>query len=119
MPQSMFHRYGGAEKVSDLVFAFYDRVLASDRLSPFFAACDMRRLIEHQTKYLAAVMGGPQSYSEEHLHEVHAPLGISNADFKEMLALLRSAMVDSGYDVDDTDSVIRRLAALRRVIVSE
>lgn len=118
MPESMFHRYGGPEKVSDLVFAFYDRVLASERLAPFFAACDMRKLIEHQTIYIAAVMGGPPSYSEAHLRSVHAGLGISNANFDEMLGHLRAAMQDVGYAGTDTDHVIRRLAALRRFVVA-
>jgi len=119
MPQNMFQHYGGAEKVSDLIFAFYDRVLSSERLAPFFATCDMRRLMEHQTRYISAVMGGPPSYSEAHLREVHATLGITNADFDEMLSLLRVAMTDSGYDAADTDQIIRRLSALRRVIVAK
>jgi len=115
---SLFHRYGGFERISDLVFAFYDRVLTSKRLAPFFANCDMRRLLDHQTKYISSVMGGPTSYSEAHLRDHHAHLRITNADFDELLSHLRMAMEDQAFDPDDIDAVLRKLAQLRRAIVS-
>lgn len=113
----MFERYGGFERVSGLVLAFYDRVLASERLGPFFRDCDMRRLIEHQSKYVSAVMGGPDSHSDAELRGVHAGLGIEPAHFDEMLDLMRAAMLEQGFEQDDTEAVLRRLAGLRRVIV--
>ena len=118
MPQSMFLRYGGAEKVSELIFALYDRVLASKRLSPFFATCDMRRLIEHQTRYISSVMDGSAIYNEDHLREVHGPLGIGSDDFDEMLEHLRAAMDDRGYHAVDIDDLLRRISGLRRVVVT-
>ena len=118
MQQTIFRRYGGLERVSELVMDFYDRVLASDRLAPFFAGADMRRLIEHQARYISAVMDGPASYTPQQLREVHAHLAISGADFDEMLRHFRAAMEEKGYAPEDTETVLRRLAALRRVIVN-
>jgi hemoglobin len=63
-------------------------------------------------------MGGPASYTDEHLRRVHARLGISTADFREMIALLEDVLQD--YDVADSDVEVV-LAAIRRregVIVS-
>jgi hemoglobin len=40
---------GGFAKVRLLVSEFYDRVLDSDTLAPYFDGIDMRRLIDHQT----------------------------------------------------------------------
>lgn len=114
----MFHRYGGLDRVSDLVMRFYDRVLASERLAPFFRGIDMRRLVEHQAMYISAVMGGPASFSEAHLREVHAHLEISDADFDEMLAHFRAAMEEKAFAPEDKEAAMRRLASLRRVIVS-
>lgn len=114
----MFQRYGGIDRVSDLVMALYDRVLASDRLSPFFQGCDMRRLVEHQAKFISTVMGGPPSYTDEQLRDVHAHVAITAADFDEMLDHFRAAMTEQGYAPADAETVIRRLATLRRVIVN-
>lgn len=116
--QTIFQRYGGLERISDLVMAFYDRVLASERLAPFFRGADMRRLIEHQAKYIAAVMGGPASYTDQQLREAHSHLAITGADFDEMLGHFRAAMQEKGFAPEDTEAVMRRLAALRRVIVT-
>ena len=118
MQQTMFQRYGGIERVSDLVMAFYDRVLASDRLAPFFQNCDMRRLIEHQAKYISTVMGGPPSYTEAQLRDVHAHVAITGADFDEMLGHFRAALDEKGFAPADAEAVVRRLATLRRVIVN-
>lgn len=114
----MFERYGGIERVSDLVMALYDRVLASERLAPFFRGCDMRRLVEHQAKYIASVMDGPPSYSEAQLRDLHAHVAIADADFDEMLDHFRAAMAEKGYAAANVETVIRRLAGLRRVIVN-
>ena len=114
----MFQRYGGIDRVSDLVMRFYDRVLSSERLAPFFRGIDMRRLVEHQANYISAVMGGPASFTDEHLSEVHAHLEIREGDFDEMLEHFRAALDESGFAPEDAEAVIRRLAALRRVIVS-
>ena len=114
----MFQRYGGFDAVSDLILGFYDRVLASERLSPYFRGCDMRRLMEHQAKYLSTVMGGPASYTEAQLREIHEPLDITRSDFDHMLDQLRDAMEEKGFERGDIDAVIRRYTSLRPVIVT-
>ncbi len=61
MSVSMFDRYGGFATVRTIVSSFYDKVLDSDRLSRFFVDIDMRALVDHQTKFVASLMGGPAS----------------------------------------------------------
>ena len=83
----MFERYGGLAFISRVVLNFYDRVLASARLAPFFADIDMQRLVEHQAKFISSVMGGPSSYSTAALREAHAHLQINDPTFDEMIGL--------------------------------
>src|SRR5262245_38814423 len=85
-PETMFERYGGLPFVTRLVLSFYDRVLASSRLAPFFADTDMQRLVEHQARFISTVMGGPASCSNAVLHEAHAHLAIDDPAFDEMIA---------------------------------
>lgn len=42
MPETMFERFGGFGKVSRVVSAFYDGVLDSPVLAPYFDAIDMK-----------------------------------------------------------------------------
>lgn len=115
--ESMFERYGGFARVSRIVSSFYDRVLDSPLLVPYFTDIDMRRLIDHQTKFIAAVMGGPASYTREHLERVHARLGITDDAFDEMTLLLRETLEDFDLDESDIASIYTEVVSHRSVIV--
>jgi hemoglobin len=49
--ETIYSRCGGAPAMARLVFEFYDRVLASERLAPYFARVDMTRLVDHHCPF--------------------------------------------------------------------
>jgi hemoglobin len=97
---------------------FYDRALDSDRIGPYFGDVDMRRLVDHQTKFIASLMGGPASYTNETLRNVHAPLAIDEPAFAEVLALLTEVLEDHGVDPADVDAIAGAFESRRSVIVT-
>jgi len=101
MAQSIFERYGGFASVSRIVSEFYRKVVDSDVLADYFDGIDMRTLIDHQTKFIAQLMGGPASFTDEHIARVHSHLGITDHAFTEMTTLLRETLED--FDFDETD----------------
>jgi hemoglobin len=116
--EPLYERLGDFEDVARLVFAFYDRVLKSRELSPYFADVDLRRLIDHQTSFLASVMGGPPSYTNAELRRVHARLRIDDRAFDAMIDLLGETLTTFGLADEDTDAVLSDLRARRAYIVS-
>ena len=86
MAQTIFERYGGFSTFSKVVSAFYDKILESPVTSRYFTNIDMRNLVDHQTKFVASVVGGPASYSNEHIARIHGPLKIDDDAFAEMSA---------------------------------
>ncbi len=116
--EPLYERLGGLEAVARIVFGFYDRVLRSERLAPYFADVDMRRLIDHQTSFLAAAMGGPPSYTDVHLREIHARFRIDDDAFDEMLGILGETLWSFGLKDEDVASVLSDLETRRAVIVS-
>ncbi|MET0633070.1 MAG: group 1 truncated hemoglobin [Xanthobacteraceae bacterium] len=116
-PDTMFERYGGFAFVTRFVLSFYDRVLASAGLAPFFADTDMARLVEHQAKFISSVMGGPASYSDAKLRESHAHLQIDDRAFDEMIGLLRVTLADFKIADSDVKTIIADLDARRPNIV--
>jgi len=116
---SIFERIGGFGALSKIVLAFYDHVLDDDLLSPYFADIDMRRLIDHQTKFMAYLLGGPASYSDEHLRLAHARLGIDNRSFDRMTVVLRETLEDFGLADRDVDSVMVQIKGRRDIIVTQ
>jgi hemoglobin len=118
MRQSIFERYGGFAKVSRVVSTFYDKILESPVTAAYFAHTDMRQLIDHQTRFIATLMGGPASYTDDHLERVHARHGITPAAFDEALLLLREALEDHDFAEDDIQAVLDVMRARRHVIVA-
>jgi len=119
MATSLFQKYGGFAKLNRVVGDVYEKVIDSDVTGPYFDDVDVRTLIDHQTKFIAQVMGGPVSYSDEALRKVHAPHAIDRAAFDEMAALLRQTLVESDFDAEDVAAIMAEIEARSRVVVSE
>ncbi len=116
--EPLYERLGGIEAVARIVFALYDRVLKSKRLAPYFAGVDMRQVVDHQTSFLVSAMGGPPSYSNDHLRQVHARLKVDDPAFDEMIDLLGETLRAFGLADEDTAVVLSGLRARRVYIVN-
>jgi hemoglobin len=114
---TMFERYGGLPFVTRFVLSFYDRVLACLRLAPFFENCDMQQLVEHQTKFISSIMGGPTSYTNARLREAHAHLDIDDEVFDEMISLFKATLEESKVAGVDVESILADLNSRRNYIV--
>ena len=112
MAQSIFLRYGGFASISKVVSAFYGKAIESPLLGPYFENIDMPRLIDHQTKFFSALMGGPASFSNEELERAHSRLDINDQEFQEMVDLLKETLED--FDFDDSDIAIVHGEILKR-----
>lgn len=109
MARSVLERYGGFPFLSRVVMAFYDKALDSDVLAPYFEDVDMRRLIDHQTKFVAFLMGGPASYSNDHLAHVHARLKIDQDAFETMIVAMEETLEDFDMEEADITAVLHEL----------
>lgn len=118
MKHSIFERYGGFANVSRIVMDFYEKVLDSPVVSPYFSQTDMKRLIDHQTKFIASMMGGPASYTDEHLERVHVHLGITEPAFYEIVELLKETLEDFDFEDEDIRHVEQNMVGRKNYIVA-
>lgn len=118
MTETLFQKYGGFPTLTGVVITFYDKVLASNQIGKFFEDVDMKRLMDHQAKFIASMLGGPVSYSNDRLRHIHGHLGISDMDFDEMSKLLGEALKEHGFEPVDCDAVIHEIEARRSYVVS-
>lgn len=118
MSRSIFERYGGFSKVSRIVMSFYEKVLDSPTVSPYFANTDMKRLIDHQTKFIASLMGGPAAYTNEQLERVHAHLGITEPILYETIELLKETLEDHDMDDEDIEVVADEMISRKNYIIT-
>jgi hemoglobin len=118
MSQSLYEKYGGFKTVSRIIMTFYELVLDSDQVGDFFEGVDMSRLIDHQTKFIASLMGGPASISDDRLEVVHRHLNISHADFDEVVELMREALCMHNMSEDDVTTMLGAVESKRSIIVA-
>jgi hemoglobin len=115
---SIFERYGGFANVSRIVMSFYEKMLDSPLTRPYFANTDMKKLIDHQTKFIATIMGGPASYTDEHLERAHEPRAITEEAFLESVALLRETLEDFDFAEDDIRAVETEMMSRKNFVVA-
>src|SRR5687767_612544 len=96
MAESLYDKYGGFATVSSLVQNFYNKVMASQSLEPYFASVDMARLMDHQVKFFCMVLGGPNNYTGRALRAAHSHLHITPAAFDEVAGLLKETLEEAG-----------------------
>lgn len=119
MRRTIFEKYGGFSSISRVVLSFYDRMLDSPLTRPYFEGIHMKRLIDHQTKFVATLMGGPASYTREHIERVHAHLGITLPAFDESMELLRETLEDHDFEDADIEKVADEMVSYKNEVVTK
>lgn len=98
--------------------SFYEMALESDEIGGYFEDIDMPRLIDHQTKFVSSLVGGPASFSDERIEAVHRHLNITHSDFDEMADLFGEALEMHGMDQRDIKIALDAIEGKRSVIVA-
>lgn len=117
MATSLFEKYGGFSAVSKIVLDLYDRLLDDDDVGPFFDNIDMSRIVDHQTKFVSSLMGGPASYTDDQIQKMHARLTIGPAHFDRLQQILSETLIDHGVSPEDTETIVGAFKARRRLVV--
>jgi hemoglobin len=113
----LYDKYGGFATISKIVHAFYDKVLASPSLDPYFAKVEMEALIDHQTKFLCKVLGGPDNYAGRAMRSVHQGRGITPEVFAEVAGLLQESLEEAHVEPTDVKTILGVVASVRRDVV--
>lgn len=115
---TIYDRVGGFATIASVVSLFYELVMADASLAPYFGGANMERLIDHQTRLLCGVTGGPASYSDADLQQAHARLRITAQAFEKVSEHLVAAFVEHQFTRDDIDAVVAVVQHWRPLIVT-
>ena len=115
---TFFEKYGGFGGLYPIVNVFYAAALQSELLADVFDQVDIAALVDHQTKFLAAALGGPGEYEEDYLREAHYSLAISDAQFDEMGRLLADALQQHDIESSDIEAVMAFVESTRSSLVT-
>ncbi|WP_410875774.1 group I truncated hemoglobin [Nocardia sp. A7] len=106
----LYEQIGGHAALETVVEDLYRRVLADERLSPFFAGTNLTRMKGRQVEFFTALLGGPVPYVGPSLRTVHQGRGITVGHFNLVAGHLTEALVAAGLDRELTDQVIGAVA---------
>lgn len=115
--RTLYEKYGGFSNVSKIVLSFYDTLLDNDEIGPFFDEVDMSRIVDHQTKFIASLLGGPASYTDNQLRQLHSHLSITNAHFDELETVLSGTLRQHDMAEEDIEVVVAEFGKRRSLIV--
>jgi len=114
---SLRQEMGGQSALDALVGAFYFNVLNDQRLAHFFATSNTDAIRNHQRRFLAAVLGGPDLYHGRTLLQAHRSLvqehGLDHSHFDAMADLLASTVHQFGHPKELNQKIVARVNALR------
>lgn len=108
---TLYERLGGQAAVDAAVDKFYRRVLADDRVSPFFDGVDMDKQAAKQKAFLTMAFGGPNNYTALDMKTGHAHLverGLNDSHFDAIVENLGATLKDMGV----ADDLIGEVAAV-------
>ena len=118
MGSNLYDKYGGFETFSTVVSNFYQKILDSEELAPYFDNVNMERLMSHQTNFISTALGGPDNYTGIDLKRVHAPYKITIPHFQEVAELLEESLDEANVEQKDITTIITLIASLMDRIVS-
>jgi Bacterial-like globin len=73
---TLYERLGGEAAIKEIVWLFYQRVIADPQLVGYFSGVDMMRQRRHMATFLSGALGGPRTYTGRDLETAHAGVGV-------------------------------------------
>lgn len=96
-PHSIFERIGGKRLIGVCVEEMYKRILQDEQLIPFFTGVDIKRLKQHQAKFLTLVFSERVKSDDrfvESVRIIHGHLKIREFHFDRISQHLVAALTD-------------------------
>jgi len=114
---SLYARMGGTPNVSAVVNDLIDEAAHDPHLKRSFDKVNLRRLKHVLVEQICSLTGGGCRYSGDSMHDAHAGLGITQAEFYGLVEVLKNAMQRHGIAIRERNELLAILAPMKRDIV--
>lgn len=116
-PGSLYARMGGAPVMTAVISDMVDTASADPRLRRSFRGVDDKRLKRELGALFCQLAGGGCRYTGDSMREAHANLHITEAQFYDMVAILRTQMRRHHVGLRERNEMLAILAPMKRDIV--
>lgn len=115
-PLSIYDELGGLEAITSIVERMYEHILADERLAPYFDESNIESLINHQSRFIAMVAGGPEYH--DHIAKTHAHMNLRDEHFDAVLAYFHTALAEHGVADEYSHQLKSQLQQYRASVVT-
>jgi len=116
--QSLYARMGGQEVIRAVVSDTLDQVVADHQLQRSFEKVDVDRVKRLLVEQICELAGGGCHYSGDSMREVHGGHQISEAEFYELVQILRDNLKRHHVRQRERNELLVLLAPMKRDIVN-
>ena len=117
-PPPLYSRLGGQAVMAGVMDDFMVNAAADPRIARRFRGIDTARFKAAFGEQLCASLGGPCRHAGPSMKDVHASMGIADAEFNAMTQDLRRALAGRGVSVELQVEVAAAMEPMRDDIVS-
>lgn len=117
---ALYDELGGVPAVAMALDRFYDKVMADQRLSPFFAGINLDQLKKTQSSFIAMALGGDSNYRGRTLREAHrraVSQGLNNDVFNTFVGYFEEVLKEFGVAADKIGQVMSLLEGARAEVL--
>ena len=115
---SLFEQLGGEPAITAAVEMFYDRVMADDKLRPFFEEGRLPRLKRRQAQFFTQALGGPEVYQGANMKAAHRKHPIEKRHFEQVVGHLSATLDELKVPKALSQEVLSQLAPLAADIIN-
>ena len=113
MPESLYQRLGGAERIAVIIEDTVDRHAVNPALAPRFRGKDLPHLKAIATQFFCAGSGGPQRYEGRDMRTTHAGMNISETELVATIDDVVDALNAQGVGAAEANEVVAILYSLK------
>lgn len=117
--EKVYDAFHGKEGIVRIMDDFVPRIVADPRIGEHFKDTNLDRLKIMLVNQVCYLVGGPCKYEGRDMTEVHAGLGLTNADFNALAEDLQISMDKEKVPFAAQNRLIAKLAPMQRVIVKQ
>ncbi len=120
--KTLYQRLGGYDVIAAVTDGLIGRVVANPQLAPFFAGHSTDSSIKTRQQIvtkLCEMTGGPCFYSGRDMKTAHAGMGISRADWDDLMKLLGATLDEMKVAATEKDDLLALLSKSRDEVVEK
>ncbi|MEY4296038.1 MAG: hypothetical protein RLY82_1726 [Pseudomonadota bacterium] len=116
--QSLYMALGEKAGIAQLADDFVTRLVANERMRPFFEKTNLANFKFQLAEQFCAVSGGPCVYKGADMKSAHANFDIAKADFNALVEVLQLSMDVKGIAFKEQNRLLALLAPMHREVIT-